>query len=179
MLHWPPSWRFAPNIKPKRWYLSVSGPETQQSAIFRQRRHAGDRCTYQQAANQHFFVKSAFSEKTNPESSFYILELSYFSTADSNLFDWQMQNNLTKTMLFTGLAAEIHCQSGFAPSTAGFYPPSAATPHSWRLPEVTERAPDEAAAPCYSQRNPGKPKAMLEEISLQAILVFSSCNNRN
>lgn len=44
-------------------------------------------------------------------------------------------------MLFTGLATKIHCQSGFAPSTAGFYPTSAEASHSERMPEVTERAP--------------------------------------
>lgn len=71
-------------------------------------------------------------------------------------------------MLFTGLAAKIHCQSGFAQSTAGFYPISAETSHSERLPEVT--------APCYSQRKPGKAKEMLDKISLQAILVLGSQN---
>lgn len=57
---------------------------------------------------------------------------------------------LTKTTLFTGLAAKIHCQSGLAQSTAGFYPTSAETSHSEHLPEVT--------VPCYSQRNLGKKK---------------------
>lgn len=41
-------------------------------------------------------------------------------------------------MLFTGLAAKIHRQSGFAPSTAGFYPTSAETSNSECLQEVTE-----------------------------------------
>lgn len=67
-----------------------------------------------------------------------------------SLFDWQIHNNLTKTMLFTGLAAKIHCQSGLAQSTAGFYPTSAETSHIEHLPEVT--------VPCYSQRNLGKKK---------------------
>lgn len=63
-------------------------------------------------------------------------------------------------MLFTGLAAKVHCQSGLAQSTAGFHPTSAEASHSEHLPEVT--------APCYSQRNLGKEKKeMLEEISLQ------------
>lgn len=59
---WPPSWRAAPNIKPKLWYLSVSEPKTQQSAILQQSRirHFADRCTYQQAVNQHVFRNVRF-----------------------------------------------------------------------------------------------------------------------
>lgn len=82
-------------------------------------------------------------------------------------------------MLFTGLAAKIHCQSGFAPSTAGFYPTSAEASHSERMSEVTERAPKAAAAasaPCYSQRNRGKPEEALEEIGLEDILVWNYRN---
>lgn len=78
-------------------------------------------------------------------------------------------------MLFTGLAAKIYCQSGFSPSTAGFYPTSAEASHSERMPEVTERAAEAAAAasaPCYSQRNHGKPDETLEEMGPKGILVW-------
>ncbi|TNN03474.1 hypothetical protein fugu_000503 [Takifugu bimaculatus] len=78
-----------------------------------------------------------------------------------------------------GLAAKIHCQSGFAPSTAGFYPTSAEASHSERMPEVTERAPEAAAAasaPCYSQRNHGKPDKTLEEIGPEGIMVWNYRN---
>lgn len=192
---WPPTWRSAPNIKPKLWYLSVSGIKTQQSAILHQSRirNFGDRCTYQQAVNQQFFFSKVhfFGRENKPwnfilqaesgrraslfvhhfEKSiiswscisvvcfpdlfrvFWILGPACRSQAKAagsslSLFDWQIHNNLTKTMLFTGLAAKIHCQSGFATSTAGFYRTSAETSHSEHMPEVTES--------WYSQRNLGK-----------------------
>lgn len=57
MLHWPPSWRFAPNIIP-----NVDICPSQQSAIFSQRciRHCGDQYVYQQAVDQHYFSNVRF-----------------------------------------------------------------------------------------------------------------------
>lgn len=56
-------------------------------------------------------------------------------------------------MLFSGLAAKVHCQSGFAPRTAGFHQTPPQTSHSKRHPEVTESVRDitSAAAHCQSQ----------------------------
>lgn len=61
-------------------------------------------------------------------------------------------------MLFSGLAAKVHCQSGFAPRTAGFHQTPPQTSHSKRHPEVTESVRDitSAAAPCQSQGRPGR-----------------------
>lgn len=62
-------------------------------------------------------------------------------------------------MLFSGLAAKVHCQSGFAPSTAGFHQTPPQTSHSKRQPEVTESVRNinsAAAAPCQLQGKPGR-----------------------
>lgn len=58
-------------------------------------------------------------------------------TAADTLFCFT-KRNLTKTLLFSGLAAKVYCQSGFAPSTAGFHQTPSQTPHSERHPGLIE-----------------------------------------
>lgn len=79
---------------------------------------------------------------------------------------------LTEMVLFLGLAAEVHYQSGFAPSPAGFHQTPPHTSHSNHQLEVTGSAHDTnaAAAPCQSWGKPGRCG------SVQLFCTTSCCN---
>lgn len=64
---------------------------------------------------------------------------------------------LTEMVLFSGLAAEVHYQSGFASCPAGFHQTPPHTSHSKQHLEVTVSVHDtnNAAAPCQSWGKPG------------------------
>lgn len=79
-------------------------------------------------------------------------------------------------MLFKGLAAKIHCQSGFAPSTAGFYPTSAETSHSECLQEVTELLTRQQRTVTHRGILGNKKGDVGRD---QSVLVLGSWNNRN